>query len=182
VTPEEILREVIEKLEKYGIEYMITGSFASNLHGVPRTTLDADIVIMGELGGVKSFIEEVSKDFYADLDMAEDAVKQRGMFNIIHLDSGFKIDFIVKKKGTYYEREFERRKVYKLGDKPCYFASPEDTILSKLVWAKKSGSERQLEDASGIIKIQSEKLDYKYLKEWADKLTVIDLLEKILEE
>lgn len=48
MTPEEVLKGIIEKLEKYEIEYRITGSFASNLHGVPGTTFDADIVVSSD--------------------------------------------------------------------------------------------------------------------------------------
>jgi len=43
--PEEVLKIVAEKLEICGIAYMIVGSFASNVHGKPRTTHDAGMVI-----------------------------------------------------------------------------------------------------------------------------------------
>ena len=42
---ENILMEVINKLEELKIDYMVVGSFASNFYGVPRTTLDADILL-----------------------------------------------------------------------------------------------------------------------------------------
>lgn len=45
MSPEEALQLVLSKLEQCNIPYMLTGSFASNLHGVPRTTFDADLVI-----------------------------------------------------------------------------------------------------------------------------------------
>jgi hypothetical protein len=45
LTLEDALRLVLSKLDDCGIPYMITGSFASNIHGVPRATQDADIVI-----------------------------------------------------------------------------------------------------------------------------------------
>jgi len=45
MNPEEILQLILSKLDQYGIPYMITGSFASNMHGVPRSTYDADVVI-----------------------------------------------------------------------------------------------------------------------------------------
>lgn len=103
MTIETIMKGVIERLEKYKIEYMITGSFASNLHGVPRTTFDADIVLSSDFERLKNFIKEIQRDFYADLDMVKEALEQRGMFNIIHYKTGFKIDFIIKKKGIYYD-------------------------------------------------------------------------------
>ncbi|MGB9773770.1 MAG: hypothetical protein ACP5JH_09735 [Bacteroidota bacterium] len=182
MTIEKILKEVIERLEKHKIEYMITGSFASNLHGVPRTTLDVDIVASSDFERLKNFIEEIQSGFYADLNMVKEAFEQRGMFNIIHYETGFKIDFIMKKKGHYYEKEFERRKTYTFADKLCFFASPEDTILSKLLWAKKGESERQFQDALGVAKIQGENLDHEYLQKWAEILGVKDMLERVIRE
>jgi len=54
----------------------------------------------------------------------------------------------------------------------------EDVVLSKLEWAKTSGSERQLGDAAGVIEAWGERLDWEYLLRWAEKLSVSDLLEK----
>jgi hypothetical protein len=45
VTQEEVVGRVVEVLETLGVPYMVAGSFASNLHGVPRMTQDADLVI-----------------------------------------------------------------------------------------------------------------------------------------
>lgn len=180
--PEEILKDIIEKLEKYGIQYMLTGSFASNLHGVPRTTFDADIVISADFEKIEKFIKDIEKDFYADSDTVRSATAQRGMFNIIHYETGFKIDFIIKKYGPYYEKEFERRKAYRLAGKLCFFASPEDTVLSKLLWSKRGKAERHFQDALGVAKIQGKNLDFEYLQKWAEFLSVRDMLEQLIRE
>ena len=45
MTPEESLALVLSKLDQFDIPYMITGSFASNVHSLPRATYDADVVI-----------------------------------------------------------------------------------------------------------------------------------------
>jgi hypothetical protein len=81
---ENILIEVIDKLEELKIDYMVVGSFASNFYGVPRTTLDADILIQTDLNKISQFINAVKDDFYADLDIAIDALKERSSFNIIN--------------------------------------------------------------------------------------------------
>jgi hypothetical protein len=182
VTPEEVLQFVIEKLEKHNIEHMVTGSFASNFYGVPRTTYDADIVISTDYERLKKFADEIKNEFYIDLDMIQEALSHNSIFNIIHYETGFKIDFIIRKEGQYYQNEFERRKAYKIGNKSIYFTSPEDTIISKLIWSKESNSEKQFRDAVGVAKIQKETLDFEYLKFWADKMDVKDLLNKLLNE
>ena len=180
--PEDVLLLIIEKLERYGINYMITGSFASNLHGVPRATFDADIVIDSNLEIVRNFLKEIQQDFYTDIEMVKEAFDKGGMFNILHFETGFKIDFIIKKKGDYFEREFERRRPYKFKNKICFFASPEDTILSKLWWAKKSRSERQFQDALEVAKVQGKNLDKKYLLYFAKLLNTSTLLQKLFQE
>ena len=58
-----------------------------------------------------------------------------------------------------------------------YVASPEDTILSKLQWAKMSGSERQTRDALRVYEMQRDGLDEAYLARWAVELGVEELLE-----
>jgi len=83
MSPEEALQHVLDKLEDCGIDYMITGSFASNMHGVPRTTYDADIVIEIETGSLDKFIRSLGNEFYASLEVARAAVSSRSMFNVI---------------------------------------------------------------------------------------------------
>ena len=97
MSPEEALQVVLDKLEGCGIDYMLTGSFASNMHGVPRTTYDADIVIEVELGSLDEFVRSLGDEFYVSREAARAAVSSRSMFNVIHLGSGFEVDFIIRK-------------------------------------------------------------------------------------
>jgi len=53
--------------------------------------------------------------------------------------------------------------------------------LSKLEWAKNSGSEQQLREALGVIEVQGDELDVEYLEKWARALNVADSLERLLE-
>jgi hypothetical protein len=58
------------------------------------------------------------------------------------------------------------------------FASPEDTLLHKLIWYKLGNqvSDRQWGDVLGVLKVQGEALDHEYLDHWAPLLDVSDLL------
>ena len=73
-----------------------------------------------------------------------------------------------------------------IGQEPIelFFASPEDTVLAKLDWFRKGGgvSDRQWRDLLGVIKVQGERLDRSYLKEWADRMELRGLLDRALEE
>ena len=95
---------------------------------------------------------------------------------------GLKADLIILKDRPFDVQEFGRRRTGRIQDVEVVLISPEDSILSKLEWSKRGGSERQLRDALGVAVVQGERLDLAYLRRWAVELGVEDLLEKVLDE
>ena len=77
MTQEEVIRTVVDAIERVGSIYMIAGSFASNLHGVPRMTHDADIVVDIDEAGVLRLVRFLEQDFYVSEDAAREAVRSR---------------------------------------------------------------------------------------------------------
>jgi hypothetical protein len=182
MSPDEALQLVLNKLEGCGIDYMLTGSFASNMHGVPRTTYDADIVIEVEPGSLDEFVQSLGDEFYLSKEAAREAVSSRSMFNVIHLQSGFKVDFFIRKTRPFSKQEFSRREKGVFLGESRWFATPEDVILAKLEWSKLGESERQFLDAVNIAKVQGEKLDRFYLEKWARELGVQKVLQYLFKE
>ena len=182
MSPEEALQLILDKLEGCGIDYMLTGSFASNMHGVPRTTYDADIVIEIEPGSLDEFVRSLGNEFYASREAAREALSSRSMFNVIHLESGFKVDFIIRKPRPFSKEEFSRREKGLLLGESRWFATPEDVILAKLEWSRLGESERQFGDAVNVAKVQKEELDRSYLEKWAKELGIQKLLQRLFKE
>lgn len=182
MSSEEALQLVLSKLEQCNIPYMLTGSFASNLHGVPRTTFDADLVIEVDQKSLDKFVQHFGSEFYVSLHAAREAVAGRSMFNVVHLETGFKVDFIVKKARSFSEEEFSRREKANYLGQSRWFATPEDVILVKLEWSKLGDSERQFMDALNIAKVQGAKLDRAYLEKWAKEIDVQEQLERLFQE
>ena len=92
------IRRALEALQKAGVPYMLTGSFASSFHGAPRTTQDIDIVIAPTLGSLQRLVSEFPEDqYYVSREAALQAYGSESLFNVIDLESGWKIDFIVRK-------------------------------------------------------------------------------------
>jgi len=180
--PEHALKTALEKLAEAGIDYMITGSFASNLYGIPRTTYDADIVIEAKRPALTRFIKLIEDEFYVSPEAVEEVLEHERIFNIIHLTTGLKIDLIIRKNREFSKEEFKRRRQEKFLGMDCWFASPEDTILSKLEWSKTGESEQQFRDALGIARIQGEKLNKNYLKRWAGKLNLQQEIARLFQE
>ncbi|MHC4544614.1 MAG: hypothetical protein ACYSYL_08820 [Planctomycetota bacterium] len=65
-----------------------------------------------------------------------------------------------------------------------YLSSAEDIILNKLRWYQKGGgvSEQQWKDVLGVLKVQGVKLDLEYLRNWASRLNLSDLLNRSFDD
>lgn len=174
-TEGDVVAEVARLLADLGIPYMLTGSVASSVHGRPRTTHDADVVIDPSPGALEELVAGLQKSgFYVDPDVARDALRMRRQFNAIAPHTAFKIDLIVRKDRPFSIEEFRRRRPARIGNEDVSLATAEDTILSKLEWAKKGGSDRQLEDVAGIVAVQGAALDRAYIERWAAVLGTVD--------
>jgi hypothetical protein len=180
-TEEDVLARFARSLEALGIEYMIAGSLASSYHGRPRTTHDADIVIDPTAEALARLVRDLSAaGFYVDADRAQDALRRKRQFNAIHIGSAFKLDLIIRKDTPFNRQEFSRRQRGALAGASVALATAEDTIISKLEWAKQGGgSERQMEDARGIVDVKGADLDRSYIERWARALGVLDLWRMI---
>jgi hypothetical protein len=164
---EAAIRRVLKALESAGVPYMLTGSFASSFHGAPRTTQDVDIVIAPTLGSLQRLLSEFPEDrYYVSREAALQAYGAESLFNVIDMESGWKIDFIVRKSRPFSVEEFERRREAELLGTTLYIASAEDVILSKLEWAKMAGSDRQIADVVGILRTQGTDVEVEYVKRW----------------
>ncbi|MBK8998753.1 MAG: hypothetical protein IPM35_23775 [Myxococcales bacterium] len=179
---------LVRAFDELGIRYVVGGSVASSVYGVPRSTQDVDVV--AELFGkhVDPFVAALSDDFYVDADMIRDALARQSSFNVVHLKTMFKADVFVFKRDPWMTSEMNRARVETLdsegGPLTVRFASPEDTLLHKLVWYRLGNeiSERQWGDVRGIVEIQGERLDRGYLATWSGPLGVADLLERALSD
>jgi hypothetical protein len=182
VSPEEdALRRIIEILQHTGVPYMLTGSVATSFHGRPRTTHDADIVIDPIPSELDALLRELDEaGFYVDPDGARDALRRRLQFNAIETQYACKIDLIIRKDRPFSQEEFSRRQPVDLTFcRAVAMVTPEDAILSKLEWARRSGdSERQTDDAASVVELTPH-LDRTYIERWAEVLGVPDLWRKI---
>ena len=173
-------------LKELEIPYIITGGYAVCYWGRPRSTFDIDVVVELPDSKVKQLTEalrQISESIYVDEITVQNAVKEKGEFNIIHADSGTKIDFWLLKEKDPFDISRLRRAIKKevLGH-DVYLSSPEDLILAKLKWNQESPSDRNLEDVKSIFKFSGKDLDMKYLKGWAEKLGVSDDLTELMKK
>jgi len=107
-----------------------------------------------------------------EADAALEALKRESLFNIIDLKTSWKIDMIIRKSRAFSQEEFGRRRLSNLEGMSLYVASAEDIILAKLEWARLGKSNRQIEDAAGILKMRIDFLDRSYVDKWVRELGV----------
>jgi hypothetical protein len=178
---------VIECFEELGIAYYIGGSVASSAYGIARATMDVDLVAKVEIRQLNRLVKVLETDYYIDAEMIRDAIHRRSSFNLIHLETMIKIDIFIVKDRPYDLQALTRRQPDTLDEESSrkfYLSSPEDIILNKLQWYQIGGgiSEQQWKDVLGVLKVQGDKLDLEYLKYWASRLNLSDLLNRSFDD
>jgi len=179
LTELDILKDVCTRLEKARIEYMLTGSMAMNYYAQPRMTRDIDIVVELEASDAAKLVSAFAPDYYVPEEALQNALRERGMFNLLHLESVVKVDLIVRKLAPYRQTEFARRVKVGLPGFAAWLVSREDLILSKLAWANDAESELQMRDVRNLL---TGECDVAYLRQWAPALDVSEVLEACLRE
>ena len=179
----QVALRVIDALESLGVRYHIGGSYASSIHGIPRQTQDIDLVAALSPDSAAALARQLSGQFYADESSARAAACAKKSFNLVHLDSGIKVDVFALGDAPFDREEFGNAEPVQVDPQHRAFVkSPEDTILRKLLWYRLGGevSERQWSDIVGISRIQGDRLDLEHLHRWALELGVADLLDEVL--
>ena len=182
LNPEHLLCAIAKSLHQLRIPYIVTGGFAVAIWGRPRFTADIDIVIELMPEDASTLADKLlllDKDCYVSKKSINEALTRRGEFNFIHPPTGMKVDFWIKKD------EFDKLKIQRAISKTINkvkikFISPEDLILSKLLWYKKTESERELRDIKSVLRFTKVSLKY-ILKKASEQstLTIFQLCQKI---
>lgn len=183
VTAAAPLAAIAALLDAAGIRFMVVGSLASTFHGPPRTTIDVDLVVEISESSLTSLLRLIDRDrFYVPDGLALEAVGSGGQFNIVDLETGWKIDLMVRRDRPFSREEFERRHLGVIEGVEVFVASAEDTVLAKLEWAVVGGSDRQITDAASVIAFTGERINDDYLDRWAIELGIVEALARARSE
>jgi hypothetical protein len=174
----DFLRILVRFFDENKISYMLSGSVAMSIYTAPRFTNDFDFIVNLRPDDTLLLANYFKDGYYCDEEAIMDAIKNKGMFNIIDHKSNYKADFMILKDEPFRRTEFDRRKQLDFMGMKIYFVSPEDLLLSKLIWIRQLQSQIQIEDIRQLSTISN--LDWRYIRSWVDelKLNTFDLLKK----
>lgn len=168
----EFFHRVIHILHESRLAYMVVGSFASGFWGEPRATYDVDVVLTISQDDVPLLGRLFPADeFYYSEQAAREAIRLHRQFNVIHPDSGNKIDLVIQGTDPWSIEQISRRMLLEVA--PGFFvyvAAPENVILGKMLYYREGGSEKHLRDIAGILKVRGHIIDLVYLDKWSQTL------------
>lgn len=163
---EEVLRAVLPTLERFGIRYLLTGGVAATLHGRPRFTRDIDVVIDPTKAQLLQLLDTLDPNFVVNHDAAQDAFARHGEFNAIHRALIFKVDFWFSTGNAFDRSRLVRAQAMEIAPAlTARVATPEDVIISKLLWLQQGATESSADDVRGIVRARGTELDLAYLED-----------------
>ena len=184
-SPYREITAVLAALRAVGADGFVGGSVASSIHGVPRATRDADLVVNLSARTVSAFVRALGDGFLADEETIRTALGSGRSWNVIDVESAFKVDCFPAGDRRFDELEWDRTVDVEVAPGiRCRMASPEDVVLRKLAWFRLGGevSDRQWQDVIGVLRMRSKAIDLAYLRKWAPDLGVADLVDRVLGE
>lgn len=178
----ELLRYVLDVLESQEIPYLLVGSLASGVFGEGRLTHDIDVVIDLRSEQVERLCESFPEpQFYVSVPAVREAVLRNSQFNVIHPESGNKIDFLLARRDAWGREQLARgRQELVLPNRSGYVASPEDVILGKMWYYQVGQHEKHLRDIAAMFQLSGDEIDSDYIEQWADKLGLMPIWQIIL--
>ncbi|HUB26947.1 MAG TPA: hypothetical protein VL992_16090 [Tepidisphaeraceae bacterium] len=157
-----------DRLNLIGARYVVTGSVACMIYGDPRLTRDVDVVLELPADAIDKLADLFPPDeFYCpppEVIRVELARRQRGHFNLIHHDTGYKADIYLRGSDARNQWALDHAIKFEMDDHIVWIAPPESVILSKLEFYREGGGEKHLLDIRGILQVSAGKIDRPFLE------------------
>ena len=178
----ELARLAVGVCQKAGIEFMLTGAFATGCYGIPRSTKDVDLVVeVSEPGALEKIFEGMS----AVVEFEDQAQFDTITWGIRHVGwtrekPHYIVEFFELYDDAFVREQFRRRVELPVPvlEKTVWVPTAEDVVVQKLRW----GRRKDIDDVIDVILAQLERLDFAYMEGWCEKLGVGDRLAMVLEE
>ncbi len=175
---DDALVAVIDVLNRHDLRYMVTGSIASNVHGIERATVDADFVLQAEGDSLSAITAALRPPLQMDPQATFETVTGTTRY-IIRSGTEYKIELFLLSDDPHDQERFRRRRKGRVANQPVWLPTPEDVIITKLRWSKQGKRTKDIEDAKNVIAVQGDSIDWAYVHHWCDKHGTLELLEQV---
>ena len=180
----EFFAYAVRVLEQLEIPYMVVGGFAATTYGVPRLTIDVDIVVDMHLEQVRSLVAAFPEpDYYISEDSVSDSLASCYPFNVIDSNTAAKVDIVPIPRDPFTHAAFDRRQriAYDPEGHSAVFITAEDIVVAKLLAHRATESEKHLRDAQGVVMMRWDSLDMESIRRTCQGAGLADLLTMVLE-
>jgi hypothetical protein len=170
------------RLAATGAPYMITGATAAILYGQPRVTNDLDVVLALNDSTRAALLHAFPEaDFYVPPESvirAEQARSQRGHFNLIHHETGYKADIYLVGADPLHAWALPlRRRIRWSDDIEVHVAPPEYVVIRKLEFYREGRSAKHPVDIRAIVETTG--VDEAAMATWLARLNLFPLWQEI---
>jgi hypothetical protein len=171
------VRLVADALNRLGIDFLVVGSFSSNIYTTPRSTLDADFVVEAD-ADIRAFACAIADAFRMEQQVGFETKLMTTKYEFYLRSTDFKVELFLLSDDPHDRLRFDNRIKATRGDTTLYFPRAEDVIIQKLRWGRK----KDLLDVTEILKAQAGRLDQAYLDEWTSKHSTNEKLDALRKE
>lgn len=166
MTPDDAVVAVLAALDAVTIPFMLVGSLASNFHGIPRSTRDADLVVQLPPDGLRRLSAALPAALRLEPQGAFEAVTGTIRYLITLAGSPFVCELFELSDDPHDQARFARRVPVRLLGADAFVASAEDMIVTKLRWIAGANRPKDWDDVRNIIAVQGDALDWPYVESW----------------
>jgi hypothetical protein len=182
VSATDLVLRLIALFDRLAISYMLVGSYSSNFYGRPRSTNDADFVVVLPEEKLSALFVGLGPEFRIDPQMSFETITMTARHVIIHPATTFKIELFLLTGDPHDQSRFTRRQKVYFEGYWTYLPTPEDVIVQKLRWSRGGKRAKDITDAAEVIQVQKSQLDLAYIRHWTTQHNTGDLFEKLLNE
>lgn len=177
---DEAVVALVGVLESLAIPYMVSGSLATNVYGVPRATDDGDFVLELPPGGrIADIAGTLPEAIRLEPQVQFETVTASRMHVCTVADSAFRMELFLLTDDPYDRERFDRRYRLALPFGTVWMPTVEDVIVTKLLWATRAGRLKDQDDCRGVIAVQGNLVDWEYVGRWCDHHGTRGLLDEI---
>jgi hypothetical protein len=178
----DLVLRLIDILEATGVQYMLVGSYSSNYYGRPRSTKDADFVVIITPDQLNAVARALGGDFQLDHQMSFETVTMTTRYIINHPATAFTIELFVLTGDAHDQERFRRRQHVDFEGRAAWLPTAEDVVVTKLRWSKGGKRSKDIDDIAQLLAVRGSKLDLAYIRPWCDQHGTRSLFEQLLVE